>query len=390
MNKARIFVILPRVPYPLEKGDKLRAYHLIKGLHKDFNIHLFALHQGLIDQNIEDEISQICDSYTIVKTGWFRILWNSFINVFGRKPFQVAYFYHGKLKSQIDAAIKEEKPDLLFCQLLRTAEYAKGQTLPKILDYQDAFSKGMKRRAETSSPLIRWFYAIESRRLQRYEKKISQDFSETLIISEQDREAMPELAKKPTILRNGVDMNYYTPQQNEQKYDLLFVGNMSYAPNVNAVLYFAKQVMPILLQKYPRLQFVIAGANPHAKVKMLASDNIIITGWADDLREYYSRSKIFVAPMQIGTGLQNKLLEAMAMELPCVTSSLANNALGAEPDKEILIADSPENYSEKIMLLLEDETLRAEMASSGRKLIQYNYSWEKQINTLKNIFIRYL
>lgn len=390
MNKARIFVILPRVPYPLEKGDKLRAYHLIKGLHKDFNIHLFALHQGLIDQNIEDEISQICDTYTIVKTGWFRILWNSFINVFGRKPFQVAYFYHGKLKSQIDAAIKEEKPDLLFCQLLRTAEYAKGQTLPKILDYQDAFSKGMKRRAETSSPLIRWFYAIESRRLQRYEKKISQDFSETLIISEQDREAMPELAKKPTILRNGVDMNYYTPQQNEQKYDLLFVGNMNYAPNVNAVLYFAKQVMPILLQKYPRLQFVIAGANPHAKVKMLASDNIIITGWADDLREYYSRSKIFVAPMQIGTGLQNKLLEAMAMELPCVTSSLANNALGAEPDKEILIADSPENYSEKIMLLLEDKTLRAEMASSGRKLIQYNYSWEKQINTLKNIFIRYL
>ncbi|MBN2730694.1 MAG: glycosyltransferase [Bacteroidales bacterium] len=390
MNKARIFVILPRVPYPLEKGDKLRAYHLIKGLHKDFNIHLFALHQGLIDQNIEDEISQICDSYTIVKTGWVRILWNSFINVFGRKPFQVAYFYHGKLKRKIDAAIKEEKPDLLFCQLLRTAEYAKGQTLSKILDYQDAFSKGMKRRAETSSPLIRWFYAIESRRLQRYEKKISQDFSETLIISEQDREAMPELAKKPTILRNGVDMNYYTPQQNEEKYDLLFVGNMSYAPNVNAVLYFAKQVMPILLQKYPRLQFVIAGANPHAKVKMLASDNIIITGWADDLREYYSRSKIFVAPMQIGTGLQNKLLEAMAMELPCVTSSLANNALGAEPDKEILIADSPEEYSGKIMLLLEDETLRTEMASLGRKLIQLNYSWEKQISTLKNIFIRYL
>lgn len=383
MKKPKLLVILPRVPYPLEKGDKLRAYHFIKGLHKSFEISLFALSDQRIDKEIENEISNICDQYRIFNNPFINIVFNAFLFLFNGKPFQLAYFYRRSMKKAIRQEIKNNKPDVIFCQLLRSAEYVKGIDVKKVLDYQDAFSMGMKRRAETSGFLKKCFYSWESKRLRRYESKVSKIFDHTLIISEQDKKALPIMDKEAFVLRNGVDMNYYLPVECEKKYDLLFVGNMSYPPNINAVVYFAKEIMPLLLKNNPKLQFVIAGAKPHAKVKMLASDNIIITGWADDLREYYCRSKIFVAPMLIGTGLQNKLLEAMAMGIPCVTSSLANNALGAKTNKEIIIADTANEMFIAIEKLLENKNHRDEIAENGRILIQKDFSWENQIKQLK-------
>ncbi|MPN02483.1 hypothetical protein SDC9_149699 [bioreactor metagenome] len=133
------------------------------------------------------------------------------------------------------------------------------------------------------------------------------------------------------------------------------------------------------------MELVIAGAKPHSRIRMLASDHVIVTGWVDDPREYYKNSSLFVAPMQIGTGLQNKLLEAMAMQRPCITTPLANNALGARPGTEILIADSPDEWAEIIVTLLANEKERNRIAENGRNFVMRKFSWPAQIETLHQI-----
>ena len=133
-----------------------------------------------------------------------------------------------------------------------------------------------------------------------------------------------------------MDTEFYKPVKRKKEYDLVFTGNMGYPPNVNSVIFLTEKILPVVRKKMPDIKIMFAGASPDPKVKAVNSENIKVTGWVDDIRNYYAKAKIFIAPMQIGTGLQNKLLEAMAMKIPCISSPLANNALEAEDGKEII------------------------------------------------------
>lgn len=385
MKRPALFVILPRIPYPLEKGDKLRAYYFIKGLKEHYHITLFALYREKYDSDVVGQIASVSDQYSFYRISLWSVAWNAILALFNGKPFQVAYFYNARMKRAIRNAARESKPDAVFCQLVRTAEYAKGLDSLKILDYQDTLSLGMKRRAESSSRITSWFYRSEGRRLLRFEKHVSTWFDHTLIISEQDRDALPVKSNNLHVIPNGVDTIHYSPRDCVKKHQLLFVGNMSYAPNVNAMEYFTDHVLPAVLMPFPSTKLVIAGAKPHSRIKMLASDNVIVTGWVDDLREYYCRALIFVAPMQIGTGLQNKLLEAMSMGIACITTSLANNALGATHGENILVANTPGEWVGAVALLLGNDELRVKIAANGKKFVAENYSWNSQIGKLRQI-----
>jgi polysaccharide biosynthesis protein PslH len=146
-----------------------------------------------------------------------------------------------------------------------------------------------------------------------------------------------------------------------------------------------QQVLPELQKIKPKIRILIAGASPDKKVLRLAKENVVVTGWVENIRECYAKSKIFVAPMQIGTGLQNKLLEAMAMKLPCVTSGLANNALHAIEDKEILIGYSPEDYATKILQLLDNPIIYQQIAEGGYQFVHKNYNWDIQVEKLHQL-----
>ena len=260
-------------------------------------------------------------------------------------PLQCGYFYNRKAARKIDALIAKHKPDMLFGQLLRVAEYIRHKDLPKAIDYQDIFSYGMKRRADIASFITRPIYTMEYHRLARYEAVIFDDFDVKAIISEPDRALFPhEKRDEILIVPNGVDHEKYHPMDCEKRYDLVFTGNMSYAPNVNAVDYLANEIMPIVWKTLPEAKLYIAGATPDPKVKKAASERIIVSGWLDDIRDAYAQSRVFIAPMRIGTGLQNKLLEAMSMRLPAITSPLANASLGAKPDEEIWSAAMPKRW----------------------------------------------
>ena len=190
---------------------------------------------------------------------------------------------------------------------------------------------------------------------------------------------------KIAVVINGVDTDFFKPIKMEKEYDLVFTGNMGYPPNVNASLYLVKEILPLVRKQKPEITLTLAGASPHPDVKALESNNVHVTGWVEDIREYYAKARIFIAPMQIGTGLQNKLLEAMAMKIPSITSPLANQALEAEPGKEILVGDSPEEFADYIIKLLDDKKLSEKLADNGFSFVQNNYNWESATEKLEKI-----
>jgi len=376
----KILVALSRFPLPADKGDKLRALHQICGLAAKHEVHLFCLTDEPVQQESLFKLKKMVKSvhvFPLSKTHIYARLTESF---FGTMPLQIAYFSD---KSAIKAFRKIEnnlQPDLIYCQLARMAEFCKKSTTKvKILDYQDAFSKGLERRLQHESMLIKPIIRLEHKRLKQYEADIFDQFTEKTIISAQDRDLISHhLRKEIKVIPNGVDTDYYKPQPGAKVIDLLFTGNMHYEPNVNCVLHLINQVFPLLAKEYPHLQLVAAGKDPSRELRQLKSRQLQLTGWVDDLRKYYQQSRLFVAPMQIGIGMQNKILEAMAMGLPVITSSLANNAIGARHGEEIWIADTPEKVAEGISYLLNNTELALKLGRNGRELMVNAFSWNKQ------------
>jgi len=383
----KIFVLLPRIPYPLEKGDKLRAFNQIKQLAKKNEIVLCALNDDskVSEQDAFHALQPYCQSINFIKITKPQIALGLVRAFCKGLPLQCGYFFNRKAARKVDALIAKHKPDMLFGQLLRVAEYIRHKNLPKTLDYQDIFSYGMKRRANIASPVTRPVFNMEYRRLRRYEAAIFEDFNVKTIISEPDRALFPhEKRDEILIIPNGVDHDYFKPQNREKQYDLVFTGNMSYPPNVNAVEYLADEIMPIVWKTLPEAKLYIAGATPDPKVKRTASERIIISGWLDDIRDAYAQSRVFIAPMRIGTGLQNKLLEAMSMRLPAITSPLANASLGAKPNEEILIGSNAEEMANNIITLLSDTQKAEQMAKAGYDFTNRVYDWGKATEVLEH------
>ncbi len=376
----KIFVLLPRIPYPLEKGDKLRAFNQIKQLAKHNEIVLCALNDNsqVSEQDAFRALQPYCQSINFIKISKPQIVLGLARAFFKGLPMQCGYFYNRNAAKKINALIEKHKPDMLFGQLLRVAEYIRNKDVPKTIDYQDVFSYGMKRRADIASPITRPIFSMEYKRLRRYEAAIFDDFDVKTIISESDRELIAHPKKNEIlIIPNGVDHEFFAPQEREKKYDIVFTGNMSYAPNVNAVEYLANEILPIVWKQIPNAKMYVAGATPDPKVKKAACDNIVISGWLDDIRDAYAQSRIFIAPMRIGTGLQNKLLEAMSMGLPAITTPLANGSLGAENGKEILVGSNAEELAQHIITLLTDNDKAKQIAQAGFDFTNRVYDWGK-------------
>jgi sugar transferase (PEP-CTERM/EpsH1 system associated) len=382
----KLLVILPRFPYPLEKGDKLRAYNHIRFLSKKHDIILCALNDTEVRDEYLQKLEPYCDTIHVFKISKLSILTNLTRALFTGIPFQAGYFYNKKIQQQIDQIIQKEKPDHIFCQLLRVAEYAINSTIPKTIDYQDVFSMGIQRRISKVPFYLKPVFKSEYKRLAKYENKLFDIFDNKTIISLPDRDLIPHKDKaKIHIIPNGVDHDFFKPLVREKKYEIVFIGNMSYAPNVDAAEYLAQKVLPLVHQQKPEVKLLLAGASPAKRVQDLQNEFVHITGWVDDIRDCYAEARIFIAPMQIGTGLQNKLLEAMAMKIPSITSKLANSALYAKDGEEILIGETPEDYAKHIIKLLNDDEFATRIADAGYRFVNHKYNWEIATNKLSDI-----
>ncbi|MPM68223.1 hypothetical protein SDC9_115154 [bioreactor metagenome] len=301
-------------------------------------------------------------------------------------PLQVGYFYNNKAKKQLLELVNRSTPDRIYCQLLRTAEYGKMFNIRKMIDYQDVFSQGMLRRAEKSNFLFKKIFMTEYYRLQRYERNLFSWFDHKIIISKYDRDYIAHPQKEEiTIIPNGVDHDFFRPQLSEKKYDLVFTGNMNYPPNISAAEYIVYQILPIVQKVLPNTTALISGVTPHARVRALQGHNVTVTGWVEDIRTSYSSAKIFIAPMLIGTGLQNKLLEAMAMKLPCISSKLANKSLCAKPNDEIITCQTPQEYADAVVYLLQNQEDADKLADNGHRFVKQQYNWELTVETMEQV-----
>jgi polysaccharide biosynthesis protein PslH len=382
----KLFILLPRVPYPTEKGDKLRAFNHLKQLSKNHEIILCALNDSYLHEDAVEVLGRYAKSIHIINIPKLIILFSLIKSIFSDIPLQVGYFYNPQTKRKIRKLIDHYKPDHIFCQLLRVAEYVKDLPIPKTLDYQDVFSKGIERRLASSPFYLTPFLKLEYKRLLKYEHDIFDYFDNKIIISEPDRDLIPHPDRnKIVVVPNGVDTVFFKPMDREKEYDLVFTGNMGYPPNINAAEFLATKILPVVMRKKPDIRLLIAGASPNMRVQVLKSDAIDVSGWVADMRDCYAAARMFIAPMQIGTGLQNKLLEAMAMKIPCITSPLANQALKAKENQEILIAATPDEYAEHIIMLLDNPQKAGEIALNGYDFVIRNYSWEKETAKIEEL-----
>lgn len=384
----RIFVILSRIPYPLEKGDKLRAFQQIKSLSKHNEIILCALNHNLkLNKQIAfSKLQPYCRSINFIDLPQYAVPFNILRAFFKGLPLQVGYFYNSRANRKIKKLFQEYHPDHVYCQLLRTAEYGLYLPATKTIDYQDVFSYGVKRRVERSSFWMKPILKLEYKRLIAYEEKMFFTFDNKIIISYPDQKLMQIAEKdKISVIPNGVDHTFFTPMDRPKQYDLVFTGNMSYPPNVDAAGFLINNIMPLVWKTLPDTTVLLAGAKPSAKVKALESTKVKVSGWLDDIRNAYASARVFIAPMRIGTGLQNKLLEAMSMKIPAITTPLANDALRATHQKEILIGKDAEELAGHIIRLLKEDKLANNIAKAGYSFVHQHYSWDEAIEKLEKI-----
>ena len=380
----KIFFLTPRVPYPIDKGDKLRAYYQIKFLSKRHEIFLFSLDENSCYKKENNPLRNICKEVRVVKLSRLRIFFNLLTGLFKNIPLQTAYYYSADIKKEINKEIEQFKPDLIYCQLIRSAEYVRDiQSIPKIIDYVDVISKGVERRIKRTNIFWKLILMIEYKRALKYEKIVFDDFDERIIITTEDRSLLKfEGKEKVKIIPNGIDTDFYQQIPYERKYDLFFSGNLRYPPNVDASLFIVDEILPLLKSKFPNIKVLIAGAAPNNKILSLQSKTVDIKGWVDDVRDYYK-----LAPMQIGTGLQNKLLQAMAMKIPCVTSELTRKGIVSSSEENVmLVADTPQEYAELIIKLLNDQKYADKIAERGYNFVRTNFDWKQITQDLEQIF----
>ena len=387
-----ILVLASRIPFPLEKGDKLRLYHQLRHLAPKHDITLCCLADKPIDEDQTQALSSLVKALHVLPVSGPRRWWRMMGAWLSSLPFQVTWFTDGKAQIALHTLLKEVEPDVVFCQLVRGAEYIKDfHEVPKVLDYMDALSAGMHRRSHMAQgflgPLKRWAMRTEGNRLARYEARVFEYFDRHVIISRNDRLLIPHRDRDTVdIVPNGVDLQAFGPSSSPVEADmptLLFTGNMAYEPNVDAAEHLVKDILP-LVQTRP-VRVVLAGAEPKQRVLDLASPEVEVTGWVDDIAAEYHRATLFVAPLRLGTGLQNKVLEAMCSEVPCVLSPHAFSPLGMPSEGHAVVCGDPQSFATAIDQLLSDPSQQHHMAQQAKAQIQKNFSWESHVAGLEQI-----
>ncbi len=385
----KLLILLSRFPYPLEKGDKLRAYHQIRELSKNHEIFLHCLSDEKVKTDWKSELEQYCVELHVHELNKFLIYFNTASQLFTNKPYQVGYFYQRRIQKKINANIRKIQPDHIYCQLIRTTEYVKNfHGIKKTLDYMDALGKGMERRAEIRKGLKKKLLSIEGKRLSEYENRIFDYFDAHTIISEQDRAFIGHPQNEEiVVVENGISAKFFDFNEKiEKDHEIVFNGNMNYPPNIECAEFLVRKVIPLLYEGLKDSKVLLSGANPHERIKKLGNNpKVNVTGWVEDIRYSYCRGRVFAAPMFIGTGLQNKLLEAMALGLPCITTPLVNNALNAPDGVAILIASNENEFAVKIQKLLTDSDFAAKIAENGREFVRSRYSWKDTVIRLNDI-----
>lgn len=384
-NRKKILFLSPRLPYPPVGGDRLKNYWLLKILSKHFNVHLVSITQKDIPKEFYEWANEIGITYKLFPKKRSAYIFSTLKSLWNREPLQVNYFYFQDVQNYIDSIYK--KYDILFATLIRTAKYFFDKDIPKILDMADLISLNYENAKIKSESLFwKFIYNIESSKLKNYEIICAKKFNKVLLFNKEE----VKILKSYTNLQNsivwiphGVNEDLLTYEKTNPKYKnyVSFFGKMDYQPNIDAVLWFVKNVLKYLNKN---IKFCIVGSNPSKKIKKLEKKfkNIIVTGFVRDPYEILKSSLCVVAPMQTGAGIQNKVLESMGLGTRVIVSSLAAQSIGAINGKDYLVIDDPIQMAKVINDIYRNPQSYNHLIKNSRRFIKENFTWsifEKKI-----------
>ena len=386
----RMFFICQRVPFPPDRGDKITTFNEIRHLSKQHEVHVFCLADGRPDLDNIPGLRRYTQSVTAVPVnGWMSKL-RVLKAMLAGEPLSAAAFNEAKLHDAIGRKFAELQPDFIMVYSCNVAQYAEHfPQVPRIMQFAELDSSRWGQFARRSRPPLRWVYSIEQRRFLAYERRIARSFSHALVCTAAEQRDFERLIPgvPVSLVGNGVDLDYFRSKGCAKRPgSIVFTGVMDYFPNVDAVVWFCEKVLPIVQQRIPEACLTICGSRPATAVRRLAKrQGVTVTGRVPDTRPYLDEAEVFIAPLRMARGIQNKLLEALAMGLPCVASGAAASGTVVQDGEGILTADDPGEFAGHVVRLLSNNALRAGMASKARAAAEANYRWDGQMASLDQV-----
>lgn len=384
----KILFLSHRIPYPPNKGDKLRAFNIIKHLAKEHEIYLLSLYDDKKDNEYLSVLGQFCKESDFFYLNPLLAKIKEFFCLFSNKPVTLGYFYSRKMQKKVQEVIKSKGIELIFVYSSSMAQYVINENIKKIMDFVDCDSCKWQQYSKITRFPLSFVYAREHKLLRDYEKKVALNFDRSVVVTDAEKEEFAKFVNidKISVIANGVDINFFKPNLASPEKKLIFTGAMDYFANIDAVTYFCKEVLSLIRKRFPGVKFYIVGSNPVNSIKALANGkDTFVTGFVKDVRDYLKDDAICVIPLRVAQGIQNKALEAMASGLAVVITQKALVGLKPGVDKNLLAADNPQEFSAKVIMLLEDGNLRKKLGENARKYVEENYSWEQNISKFDEI-----
>jgi sugar transferase (PEP-CTERM/EpsH1 system associated) len=382
-----------RIPYPPNKGDKIRSFHLLRHLSSRYRIYLGTFIDDEEDWRYADAIKEYCQDTCIIGLNPLAARIKSLFTLASNNPLTLAYYRNTKLKQWVEAVLQREAVQNIVIFSSAMAQYVEHLTHSRrIIDFVDVDSDKWRQYALSKSWPLNWIYRRESECLLNYERRVAREFDSAIFVSEKEadlfRQLAPDSADKTTFFNNGVDTDFFSPAREYiNPYPagvkvLVFTGAMDYWANIDAVIWFAHSVFPIVRAQMPDIAFYIVGTRPSKSVQALADlPGINVTGAVEDIRPYLMHASIAVAPLRIARGIQNKVLEAMAMGKSVVTSIQAMEGIHAVPGKELMVAKDAVQFADQILLLLDHEE-KTTMGQAARGRVLQDYAWTNSLSRI--------
>lgn len=387
---ANILYLVHRLPYPPNKGDKVRSYHLLKHLVKQHRVFLGTFIDDPEDEQHIETLRSLCTDLHVVNLNPRYAKFRSLNGLLASQPLTLSYYRDSSMADWVEKTCKRHHIDAVVVFSSAMAQYVEAiPRLRTVIDFVDVDSAKWTQYAPQHRWPLSWLYRREGRLLLDYERRMAARAARSFFVTENEAALFCRLAPECTVrvdtVCNGVDSDYFSPDDDRpspyaaDELPIVFTGAMDYWPNVDAATWFAAEVVPGLLERWPTARFYIVGRSPTPEVQALASEKVMVTGTVPDVRPYLQHAAVVVAPLRVARGIQNKILEAMAMARPVIASSECAAAVEAEAGQELLTSTSPADFIREIDTLLLDDALCARIGNAARQRVLSRYSWEAHL-----------
>ena len=383
VEKPWIIYLTHRAPYPPDKGDRIRTYNILRHLSRRANVLLGCLADEPIEAEQLAVLQGLCAEVCVVDNSSFR-RWLRGAGSFARgRTISEGIFFEPELGRQLACWLADKPVQACLASASSLAQYLHSPRLRNVdavVDLIDVDSQKWLDYAGVLGGWKRWVYRWEGRRMRRLEQSLARRCKAVTLVSEAECRLFRSFCADGNVLAipNGVDLDFFSPKPQETAPDsCVFVGAMNYPPNIDAVVWFANEVWPRILNSKPDARFTIVGRQPTETVRQLANiGGITVTGAVPDVREFVAQAEVAIAPLRIARGIQNKVLEALAMAKPVLASSAAMEGLAVTPGRELITAESPREWVESLLSLWNDAPRRTELGRLGREYVETHHSWE--------------